>query len=91
MQVKCHQYWPQVGSVSYGNFTVTLIDSMEVANYCVRTLRLAKVCCSCMCVLSCVCYTYAYAVPDIKVGHQTSFNHCSYLPDQNLICLDKMS
>jgi len=43
LQVKCHQYWPQVGSVSYGIFTVTLVDSMEVANYCCRTLRLSKV------------------------------------------------
>ena len=50
--------------MSYGNFTVTLIDSMEVANYCVRTLRLAKVSaictiitwgrvlCVCVCVMS---------------------------------------
>lgn len=63
VQVKCHQYWPQVGSVSYGNFTVTLIDSMEVANYCVRTLRLAKVrrimelsyFVMCACVYVCAC------------------------------------
>ncbi|XP_076814846.1 receptor-type tyrosine-protein phosphatase F-like isoform X2 [Clavelina lepadiformis] len=41
-KVKCDQYWPLVGSETYGLMKVTLIDEMELATYCVRTLALFK-------------------------------------------------
>ena len=42
-QVKCDQYWPLTGHETYGLVRVSLIDEMELATYCVRTLMLAKV------------------------------------------------
>ena len=40
-KVKCQQYWPDSGSVSYGPFTVTITDQQVLADYAVRQLQLA--------------------------------------------------
>ncbi|XP_064386406.1 uncharacterized protein LOC135334956 isoform X2 [Halichondria panicea] len=40
-KIKCQQYWPDSGSVSYGPFTVTITDQQVLADYTVRNLQLA--------------------------------------------------
>lgn len=42
-QVKCDQYWPTRGTDTYGLIQVTLLDTVELATYCVRTFALFKV------------------------------------------------
>uniref|UniRef100_A0A915DHU2 Protein-tyrosine-phosphatase n=1 Tax=Ditylenchus dipsaci TaxID=166011 RepID=A0A915DHU2_9BILA len=39
-RTKCDQYWPTRGSSVYGNFRVTLLDTTELAHYCIRVMRL---------------------------------------------------
>ncbi|XP_041752561.1 receptor-type tyrosine-protein phosphatase S isoform X3 [Coregonus clupeaformis] len=41
-RVKCDQYWPTRGSETYGMIQVTLLDTMELATFCVRTFSLHK-------------------------------------------------
>ncbi|XP_059374954.1 receptor-type tyrosine-protein phosphatase S-like isoform X23 [Carassius carassius] len=41
-RVKCDQYWPNRGTETYGLIQVTLLDTVELATYCVRTLALYK-------------------------------------------------
>ncbi|XP_075891556.1 receptor-type tyrosine-protein phosphatase delta isoform X12 [Nelusetta ayraudi] len=41
-RVKCDQYWPTRGTETYGLIQVTLLDTVELATYCVRTLSLFK-------------------------------------------------
>lgn len=43
LQIKCDQYWPSRGTETYGMIQVTLLDTMELATFCVRTLSLHKV------------------------------------------------
>lgn len=43
LQVKCDQYWPTRGSETYGLIQVTLLDTVELAAYSVRTFALYKV------------------------------------------------
>lgn len=43
LQVKCDQYWPTRGTETYGLIQVTLLDTVELATYCVRTFALFKV------------------------------------------------
>lgn len=43
LQVKCDQYWPSRGTETYGLIQVTLLDTVELATYCVRTFALYKV------------------------------------------------
>ena len=43
MQVKCDQYWPVRGTETYGMIQVTMLDSVELATYSVRTFALYKV------------------------------------------------
>ncbi|KAJ3594548.1 hypothetical protein NHX12_003855 [Muraenolepis orangiensis] len=40
--VKCDQYWPSRGTETYGMIQVTLLDTMELATFCVRTFSLHK-------------------------------------------------
>ncbi|KAA8582453.1 hypothetical protein FQN60_006124, partial [Etheostoma spectabile] len=40
--VKCDQYWPTRGTETYGLIQVTLLDTVELATYCVRTFALFK-------------------------------------------------
>ncbi|CAG02291.1 unnamed protein product, partial [Tetraodon nigroviridis] len=42
-RVKCDQYWPTRGTETYGLIQVTLLDTVELATYCVRTFALFKV------------------------------------------------
>lgn len=42
-QVKCDQYWPNRGTETYGLIQVTLLDTVELATYSVRTFTLYKV------------------------------------------------
>uniref|UniRef100_A0A671RCI5 protein-tyrosine-phosphatase n=1 Tax=Sinocyclocheilus anshuiensis TaxID=1608454 RepID=A0A671RCI5_9TELE len=39
---KCDQYWPSRGTETYGLMQVTLLDTVELATYCVRTFALFK-------------------------------------------------
>ncbi|XP_051993694.1 protein tyrosine phosphatase receptor type Db [Xyrauchen texanus] len=39
---KCDQYWPSRGSETYGLMQVSLLDTVELATYCVRTFALFK-------------------------------------------------
>lgn len=41
--MKCDQYWPSRGTETYGLIQVTLLDTVELATYCVRTFALYKV------------------------------------------------
>ncbi|XP_028330184.1 receptor-type tyrosine-protein phosphatase S isoform X30 [Gouania willdenowi] len=58
-RVKCDQYWPTRGTDTYGLIQVTLLDTVELATYCVRTFALFKVRHAHICgqVLNCVCVT----------------------------------
>lgn len=42
-QIKCDQYWPSRGTETYGMTQVTLLDTIELATFCVRTFSLHKV------------------------------------------------
>ncbi|XP_036898533.1 receptor-type tyrosine-protein phosphatase S isoform X5 [Sturnira hondurensis] len=41
-RIKCDQYWPNRGTETYGFIQVTLLDTIELATFCVRTLSLHK-------------------------------------------------
>ncbi|XP_051943518.1 receptor-type tyrosine-protein phosphatase S-like isoform X8 [Hippocampus zosterae] len=41
-RIKCDQYWPSRGTDTYGTIQVTLLDTMELATFCVRTFSLYK-------------------------------------------------
>ncbi|XP_015249157.1 PREDICTED: receptor-type tyrosine-protein phosphatase delta isoform X29 [Cyprinodon variegatus] len=41
-RVKCDQYWPTRGTETYGLIQITLLDTVELATYCVRTFSLFK-------------------------------------------------
>ena len=41
--MKCDQYWPARGTETYGLIQVTLLDTVELATYTVRTFALHKV------------------------------------------------
>uniref|UniRef100_A0A8D1HF45 Receptor-type tyrosine-protein phosphatase F n=1 Tax=Sus scrofa TaxID=9823 RepID=A0A8D1HF45_PIG len=41
-RVKCDQYWPARGTETYGLVQVTLLDTVELATYTVRTFALHK-------------------------------------------------
>ncbi|XP_041917815.1 receptor-type tyrosine-protein phosphatase S-like isoform X7 [Alosa sapidissima] len=41
-RIKCDQYWPSRGTDTYGMIQVTLLDTMELATFCVRTFSLHK-------------------------------------------------
>ena len=43
VQVKCDQYWPARGTETYGMIQVTMLDTVELATYSVRTFALYKV------------------------------------------------
>ena len=53
-QAKCHQYWPEVGSLNLGDITVTLIEVQQLAYYTVRTFRMSRVS-----ELACARYSYS--------------------------------
>ncbi len=36
---KCEQYWPDIESVTFGPFKVTLIEQQVFANYCIRSMQ----------------------------------------------------
>jgi protein tyrosine phosphatase len=42
-RLKCDQYWPVRGNDTYGSIQVTLIDSLELASYNLRTFTIARV------------------------------------------------
>ncbi|XP_037388496.1 protein tyrosine phosphatase receptor type Db isoform X13 [Pygocentrus nattereri] len=39
---KCDQYWPSRGTETYGLMQVSVLDTVELATYCVRTFALFK-------------------------------------------------
>ncbi|XP_043941363.1 receptor-type tyrosine-protein phosphatase F isoform X4 [Protopterus annectens] len=41
-RIKCDQYWPSRGTETYGMIQVTLLDTVELATYSVRTFALYK-------------------------------------------------
>ncbi|XP_040273657.1 receptor-type tyrosine-protein phosphatase S isoform X7 [Bufo bufo] len=41
-RIKCDQYWPSRGADTYGMIQVTLLDTIELATFCVRTFSLHK-------------------------------------------------
>uniref|UniRef100_G3W1K9 protein-tyrosine-phosphatase n=1 Tax=Sarcophilus harrisii TaxID=9305 RepID=G3W1K9_SARHA len=41
-RIKCDQYWPGRGTETYGVIQVTLLDTIELATFCVRTFSLHK-------------------------------------------------
>ncbi|XP_038143625.1 receptor-type tyrosine-protein phosphatase F-like isoform X19 [Cyprinodon tularosa] len=41
-RVKCDQYWPSRGTETYGMIQVTMLDTVELATYSVRTFLLYK-------------------------------------------------
>ncbi|GAA6085604.1 receptor-type tyrosine-protein phosphatase S isoform X1, partial [Tachysurus ichikawai] len=42
-RIKCDQYWPSRGTETYGMTQVTLLDTIELATFCLRTFSLHKV------------------------------------------------
>ncbi|XP_061096133.1 protein tyrosine phosphatase receptor type Fa isoform X3 [Conger conger] len=41
-RIKCDQYWPSRGTETYGMIQVTMLDTVELATYSVRTFALYK-------------------------------------------------
>eukprot|EP00731_Ephydatia_muelleri_P018084 Em0011g124a len=41
-RAKCHQYWPEVGSIILEDLVITLVESQELAYYTVRTFQMKK-------------------------------------------------
>nr|XP_033477392.1 receptor-type tyrosine-protein phosphatase F-like [Epinephelus lanceolatus] len=41
-RVKCDQYWPSRGTETYGMIQVTMLDTLELATYSIRTFALYK-------------------------------------------------
>uniref|UniRef100_A0A673H230 protein-tyrosine-phosphatase n=1 Tax=Sinocyclocheilus rhinocerous TaxID=307959 RepID=A0A673H230_9TELE len=41
-RIKCDQYWPSRGTDTFGAVQVALLDTMELATFCVRTFSLHK-------------------------------------------------
>ncbi|XP_016099289.1 receptor-type tyrosine-protein phosphatase S isoform X6 [Sinocyclocheilus grahami] len=41
-RIKCDQYWPSRGTETYGMIQVTLLDTIELATFCLRTFSLHK-------------------------------------------------
>lgn len=39
-RVKCSQYWPSRNSATYGHIVVTVLDTVELAHYTIRTMQL---------------------------------------------------
>jgi netrin-G3 ligand len=37
---KCHQYWPQSGSMTVGELTITIIDQQTLSYYTIRTFKM---------------------------------------------------
>ena len=37
-KIKCHQYWPNTGTQSFGSFRVTITDQKILADYTIRGL-----------------------------------------------------
>ena len=38
---KCEQYWPETGNIDYGPFKVTITESQNFADYCIRILQVS--------------------------------------------------
>ncbi|CAL8309799.1 unnamed protein product [Lota lota] len=47
-RIKCDQYWPSRGTDTYGMTQVTLLDTIELATFCVRTFSLHKLATFCV-------------------------------------------
>ena len=43
IQLKCHQYWPNYGSTTYGSIQVTLKGVENLAEYSIRTFQITPV------------------------------------------------
>ena len=43
MKVKCSQYWPDSGSQQYANVNVTLINTIEQADFTIRNFQVKSV------------------------------------------------
>ncbi|XP_063702711.1 tyrosine-protein phosphatase Lar isoform X2 [Culicoides brevitarsis] len=41
-RIKCDQYWPTRGTEVYGNMTVTITETQELATYAIRTFQLCR-------------------------------------------------
>ena len=39
-KIKCHQYWPENGSTSYGPFKVELTKEQALSDYIIREMQL---------------------------------------------------
>ncbi|XP_063687433.1 receptor-type tyrosine-protein phosphatase S-like isoform X2 [Bolinopsis microptera] len=39
-RVKCHQYYPESGSLTFGPVTITLLESIPLADFTIRSLKL---------------------------------------------------
>ncbi|XP_022799392.1 receptor-type tyrosine-protein phosphatase S-like, partial [Stylophora pistillata] len=39
-RLKCHQYWPSEGTESYGDIKVTLVQTVELSEFTIRTMTL---------------------------------------------------
>ena len=63
LQVKCHQYWPEVGGMTMGDISINLIEIQDLAYYTIRTFHVSKV------------YTYKGCG---QWSHMTSCDHCIY-------------
>lgn len=42
-RVKCDQYWPSRGTQTYDQIQVTLVDTLDLAHYTIRTFRIQRV------------------------------------------------
>lgn len=66
LQIKCDQYWPGRGADTYGMIQVTLLDTIELATFCVRTFSLHKVS------WPCCCGPWSWAVAPVHTQHSRS-------------------
>lgn len=79
LQIKCHQYWPDVGSIMFGDIQVTLTESTYFPTYIKRTFSLlhAEVSMPNMCVClptipKCVCF-FSCIFLQIFLGNRYNF------------------
>jgi len=43
MKIKCSQYWPDSNSATYGNYVVTLTNTITLSDFVIRSLTVKNV------------------------------------------------
>ena len=43
LQKKCEQYWPDEGTMKYGDVSVRIVDTAKYTDFIIRTFEISKV------------------------------------------------